>query len=168
MQAMRATLHKLKDLAGKPMLPSRKPSRRAQPDYSHAQTITNLRERQPLLSITQSQFAQFCSVHPNTVCNWASGRTRMNHAALLVLRVLEANHQAAGHVVDQAKGAPRGRPFAPGNPYRFGDCVGGWGADGAGGRLERLRLQIAAIAPNLSLTYAHRNPNGCCLNAACF
>jgi hypothetical protein len=74
-----------------------------------------------LLSITQSQFTQFCSVHPDTVCNWASGRTRMNHAALLVLRVLEANHQAAGHVVDQAKGPPRGRPFAPGNPYRFGD-----------------------------------------------
>jgi len=95
----------------------------------------------------------------------------MNHAALLVLRVLEANHQAAGHVVDQAKGAPRGWPFAPGNPYRFGDRRRPvWVAGGqmAGGRLERLRLQIAAIAPNLSLTYAHRNPNGCCSNAARF
>jgi DNA-binding transcriptional regulator YiaG len=121
MQAMRATLHKLRDLAGKLMLSSRKPSRRAQPDYRHAQTITNLRERLALLSITQSQFAQLCGVHPNTVYNWASGRTRMNHAALLVLQVLEANHRVARHVGDQAKGAPRGRPFAPGNPYRFGD-----------------------------------------------
>jgi len=121
MAIMRAMLHKLRDLAGKLMLPSRKPSRRAQRDYSHALPITNLRERLALLSITQSQLAQLCGVHPNTVYNWASGRTRMNHAALLVLGVLEANHQAAGYIVDQAKGAPRGRPFAPGNPYRFGD-----------------------------------------------
>jgi len=121
MPIMRATLHKLRDLVGKLMLPSRKPARRAQRDYSHALPITNLRERLALLSITQSQFAGLCGVHPNTVCNWCAGRTRMNHTALLVLRVLEANHQAAGHVGDQAKGAPRGRPIAPGNPYRFED-----------------------------------------------
>jgi DNA-binding transcriptional regulator YiaG len=120
MQAMRATLHKLIDLAGKLMLSSRKPSRRAQPDVSHALPTTNLRERLALLNVSQSQFAQLCGVHPNTVYNWAGGRTRMNHAALVVLRLLEAN-QAAGDVIEQTKGAPRGRPFAPGNPYRFGD-----------------------------------------------
>jgi hypothetical protein len=55
-------LHKLRDLAGKVILPSRKPSRRAQPDISHALPITNLRERLALLAITQGHspgFAEF-------------------------------------------------------------------------------------------------------------
>jgi transcriptional regulator with XRE-family HTH domain len=48
-----------------------------------------LRERLALLGITQSQIADLCEVHPNTVYNWAAGRTRMNAAADLLLELLE-------------------------------------------------------------------------------
>ena len=41
----------------------------------------NLRTRLKALAITQSQFADLCEVHPNTLGNWAAGRTRMNAAA---------------------------------------------------------------------------------------
>ena len=122
MPEMRAMFHKLIYLAGKLMLPSHQPSLHAQPDVRHALPITNLKERLALLAITQSQFARLCRVHPNTVWNWASGRTRMNHAALMVLEILEADYMSAQYVAcDTAKGRPRGRPFAKGNPFRFGD-----------------------------------------------
>jgi hypothetical protein len=46
----------------------------------------------------------------------------MNHAAELVLQVLEADRRAAQYVAGQrTRGRPRGKPFAEGNPYRFGD-----------------------------------------------
>jgi DNA-binding transcriptional regulator YiaG len=122
MQVMRATFNKLKDLASKWLAPTRPLALQAQPDITRALRPTNLRERLTSLSITQSQFADLCQVHPNTVSNWASGRTRMNHAAELVLQVLEADRRAAQYVADQrTKGRPRGKPFAQGNPYRFGD-----------------------------------------------
>jgi len=109
------------DLAGKLILPSGKPAQplalQAQTDISHAQTLTNLKERLTSLTITQSQFAQLCNVHPNTVSNWARGRTRMNHAAEIVLQVLEADRRSAQYVAShRTKGRPRGKPFAQGNP----------------------------------------------------
>jgi DNA-binding transcriptional regulator YiaG len=123
---MRAILHKLLDLAGKVILPTRRLARPlalpAQPDIRHALTPANLKARLTSLTITQSQFAQLCDVRPNTVSNWASGRTRMNHAAELVLQVLEADRRAAQYVASRrTRGRPRGKPFAQGNPYRFGD-----------------------------------------------
>jgi DNA-binding transcriptional regulator YiaG len=99
MQAMRATLNKLRKLAGKWLAPARPLALQAQPDITHALPITNLRERLTSLAITQSQFAELCQVHPNTVSNWANGRTRMSGAAEPVLQVLEADKQAAQYVV---------------------------------------------------------------------
>jgi DNA-binding transcriptional regulator YiaG len=115
MQAMRATFNKLRDLAGKWLVPTRPLALQPQPDSTRAQTSTNLKARLTSLTLTQSQFAQLCEVHPNTVGNWACGRTRMNHAAELVLQVLEADHRAAQYVAGQrTRGRPRGKPFEQG------------------------------------------------------
>jgi DNA-binding transcriptional regulator YiaG len=117
MSAMRAMLHKLMDLASTWLSPTQAVALQAQPDIRHALTHTNLKARLTSLTITQSQFAQLCDVHPNTVSNWANGRTRMNHAAELVLQVLEADQRAAQYVASQrTRGRPRGKPFAQGNP----------------------------------------------------
>jgi transcriptional regulator with XRE-family HTH domain len=82
-----------------------------------------LRTRLKALNITQSQFADLCEVHPNNVGNWAAGRTRMNAAADLLLELLDDRPEVRRALCMDTKpsGAPRGRPFGPGNPYRFGD-----------------------------------------------
>ncbi len=116
MQAMRATFNKLRDIAGKWLAPTSPLALPAQPDITRARTITNLKARLTSLIITQSQFAQLCDVHPNTVDNWASGRTRMNHAAELVLQVLDADHRAA----QLWQASEQEAAIAQGNPWRFG------------------------------------------------
>ena len=90
---------------------------------SDPQTPTNLRTRLKALNITQSQFVDLCEVHPNTLGNWAAGRTRMNAAPDLLLELLEDRPEVRRALCMDTKtsGAPRGRPFAKGYPYRFGD-----------------------------------------------
>ena len=84
---------------------------------------TDLRARLKALGTIQADFADLCEVHPNTVSNWVSGRTRMNAAAEVLLEILESNASVrrAYCVGVKIPGAPRGLPFAKGNAYRFGD-----------------------------------------------
>jgi DNA-binding transcriptional regulator YiaG len=81
----------------------------------------NLKDRLAKLDVTQAQFASFCGVHATPVNNWANGRTRMHPSAEQVLTVLEHNEALRRHTVHRDRAAPRGKPFAQGNPYRFGD-----------------------------------------------
>ena len=119
---MRAMMHSLIDLAGKWLLPTPPLAHSARRDVRPAQTCTDLKHRLMSVGITQSQFADLCGIHRNTVSAWCNGRARTNQAALLVLKVLEADQAAARYVAGgREKSRPRGKPFAQGNPYRFGD-----------------------------------------------
>jgi DNA-binding transcriptional regulator YiaG len=121
---MRDFLNNILALARGRILPSSAPvSRPARMTSEHAQNVTNLRARPCYLGVSKVDFAELCDVHPNTVSNWARGRTRMSGAAELVLMLLEDHHEVrrALCVGVKAKGEPRGRAFKPGNPYRFGD-----------------------------------------------
>jgi DNA-binding transcriptional regulator YiaG len=95
----------------------------AQTDDKHAQKPERLAARLSSLSISKASFAVICGVSERTVANWVSGRTRINPAALAYLEQIEANAELRRTlgIGEKAKGAPRGRPFAKGNPYRFGD-----------------------------------------------
>ena len=109
---------------GKPLNATAKPLVPSAPmTAKHAQIITKLRGRLNHLDISQADFAVICDVHPNTVSNWARGRTRINRTALAFLEQIEASADLRRRLqVDvKATGAPRGKPFAKGNVYRFGD-----------------------------------------------
>jgi len=95
----------------------------AQTDDKHAQKPERLAARLSSLSITKANFAIICRVSERTVANWSSGRTRINPAALAYLEQIEASADLRCKlgIGEKAKGAPRGKPFEPGNPYRFGD-----------------------------------------------
>jgi hypothetical protein len=58
-----------------------------------------------------------------TVNNWVKGRTRVHPTALIMLDMLEHSAEVREMMCVGLKltGAPRGKPFAKGNPYRFGD-----------------------------------------------
>jgi DNA-binding transcriptional regulator YiaG len=117
---MRAIAHKLWDLTiGCWQSHSCRKAIAAQLPERRALIPTNLKDRLAKLDVTQAQFVSFCGVHPNTVNNWANGRTLMHPSAERVLTVLE--HNAALRRYTREKAAPRGKPFAAGNPYRFGD-----------------------------------------------
>ena len=75
------------------------------------------------LNISKASFAVICGVSERTVANWVSGRTRINPAALAYLEQIEASAdlRCTLGIGEKTKGAPRGKPFEPGNPYRFGD-----------------------------------------------
>jgi DNA-binding transcriptional regulator YiaG len=89
----------------------------------HAQTVESLSTRLRRLAITQAEFADICEVTPRTVSNWVRGRTRVNTTALAFLEQIEASDELRWRLCigEKIKGAPRGRPFERGNPYRFGD-----------------------------------------------
>jgi hypothetical protein len=89
----------------------------------HAQTIEGLSARLKRIAITQAEFADICEVTPRTVPNWVRGRTRVNTTALAFLEQIEASDELRWRLCigEKIKGAPRGRPFERGNPYRFGD-----------------------------------------------
>src|SRR5512133_1970505 len=88
-----------------------------------AQNIENFPSRLRQLGISQAEFADTCGVTAKTVNNWVKGRTRVNPTALAFLDQIEASAALRWRlcVGETFKGAPRGKPFAKGNPYRFGD-----------------------------------------------
>jgi transcriptional regulator with XRE-family HTH domain len=99
-------------------------------DIGHAQSMAvdpqdteSLSVRLKQLGISQAEFAAICEVTAKTVSNWVKGRTRVNPTALAFLDQIEASAGLRWRlcVGDRLKGAPRGKPFAKGNPYRFGD-----------------------------------------------
>jgi len=128
---MRRILNDIMAFAFGHSLPPGKPQNsRSQPSASlarvtakHAQNVTELRARLNHLGISQAGFADLCHVHANTVSSWARGCTRMNGAAKLLLELMEdqAEVRRALCVGFKVKCEPRGRPFAKGNVYRFGD-----------------------------------------------
>ena len=75
------------------------------------------------LDISQVAFADIVGVTPRTVSNWVKGRTEISEAAQLILELLEEDPDLRDEfgVGMKIKGLPRGRAFARGNPYRFGD-----------------------------------------------
>ena len=89
----------------------------ARVDTSHAQTGEAFSARLRVLDVSHWEFATVCGVTKRTVSNWAGGRHRVSPAAMTLLMVLE-KRQA---FIVKPKKAPRGRPFKPGNAYRFGD-----------------------------------------------
>jgi DNA-binding transcriptional regulator YiaG len=98
-------------------------SRYAQIMACHAQNIESLSARLKRLAITQADFADICEVTPRTVSNWVRGRTRVSSTALAFLEQIEASDDLRWRLCigEKIKGAPRGKPFTKGNPYRFGD-----------------------------------------------
>jgi transcriptional regulator with XRE-family HTH domain len=88
-----------------------------------AQDRDSLSIRLKQLGISQAEFADICSVTTKTVNNWVKGRTRVNPTALIMLEMLEHSAEVREMMCIGVKftGAPRGKPFAKGNPYRFGD-----------------------------------------------
>jgi transcriptional regulator with XRE-family HTH domain len=89
----------------------------------HPQKPESLASRLKHLGITQADFADICRVSEKTVGNWLSGRTNINPTALEFLKVIEYSTELRKMLCigEKFKGAPRGKPFAKGNPYRFGD-----------------------------------------------
>ena len=87
----------------------------------HAQNQEILAIRLKQLGLCQADFADICGVTPRTVNNWIHGRTKMSDAADLVLELLEDHPAVRNDLIYKTKGAPRGQPFAKGNPFRFGD-----------------------------------------------
>jgi transcriptional regulator with XRE-family HTH domain len=87
------------------------------------QDIESLPSRLKQLGISQAEFADICDVTAKTVNNWVKGRTRVNPTALAFLDQIEASADLRWRlcVGEKLKGAPRGKSFAKGNPYRFGD-----------------------------------------------
>ena len=75
------------------------------------------------LGISQVAFADIVGVTPRTVWNWVKGRTEISEAVELILELLEEDPDLRDEfgVGMKVKGLPRGRAFARGNPYRFGD-----------------------------------------------
>ena len=90
---------------------------RARVTKNHAQKGEAFSARLKALTFSQNDFASICGVSKRTVTSWATGRHRVSPAALTLLAILEKKQ---ARVVKPPK-APRGRPFEPGNPYRFGD-----------------------------------------------
>ena len=88
----------------------------ARVDTSHAQIGEAFSARLRALGASHREFAMVCGVSKRTVSNWAAGRHRVSPAAMTLLQVLE-KRQA---FIVKPKKAPRGRPFEPGNAYRFG------------------------------------------------
>jgi transcriptional regulator with XRE-family HTH domain len=88
-----------------------------------AQDRESLSSRLKQLGISQAEFADICGVTTKTVNNWVKGRTRVSPTALAFLGQIEASAGLRWRlcVGEKCKGAPRGKPFAKGNPYRFGD-----------------------------------------------
>lgn len=84
---------------------------------NHAQSGEAFSARLRALGVSQRDFAIVCGVTKRTVSNWAAGRHRVSPAAMTLLEVLE-KRQA---FIVKPKKEPRGRPFEPGNAYRFGD-----------------------------------------------
>ena len=89
----------------------------ARVNTNHAQRGEAFSARLRALSVSQQDFAIVCGVTKRTVSNWAAGRHRVSPAAMTLLVVLEKRQ---AYIVKPKK-APRGRPFQPGNAYRFGD-----------------------------------------------
>jgi DNA-binding XRE family transcriptional regulator len=89
----------------------------------HAQKPESLKHRLKHFGIAQADFADICQVSEKTVNNWLSGRAKINPTALVLLDLIEHSAELR-HMLcvgEKFKGAPRGKPFAAGNPYRFGD-----------------------------------------------
>jgi hypothetical protein len=95
----------------------------AHTDDPGAQKTAILAARLQVLGITKANFAAIVGVSERTVGNWSAGRTKMNAAADLLLEQIEASADLRCKlgIGEKVKGAPRGKPFEPGNPYRFGD-----------------------------------------------
>jgi hypothetical protein len=96
-------------------------------------------------------------VSERTVANWVTGRTQINPAALAYLEEIEASADLRCKlgISEKVNGAPRGRPFAPGNPPIASGTAGG--LCGWLGRRWRewsprtIASSIAAIAPKQPL-----------------
>jgi DNA-binding transcriptional regulator YiaG len=95
--------------------------RLAQMSEADAQRGESLSRRLKRLGMTQSDFADICQVTPKTVSNWVRGKTDVNPMAWVLLEILEDYPDVRRDFLGAVKGRPRGRPFAPGNPFRFGD-----------------------------------------------
>jgi DNA-binding transcriptional regulator YiaG len=93
----------------------------AQMSEADAQRGENLSARLKRLGMTQSDFAAICEVTPKTVSNWVRGKTEVNPMAWVLLEILEDYPDVRRAFVGAVKGCPRGKPFEPGNPFRFGD-----------------------------------------------
>jgi DNA-binding transcriptional regulator YiaG len=99
------------------------------PNANAAQMLTQHAQKPEILTrltslgITQTEFAAIVGVKSRTVSNWVRGRTRMSEAATVVLELLEDHPDVRRDLCVDATApyAPRGKPFAKGNPYRFGD-----------------------------------------------
>jgi transcriptional regulator with XRE-family HTH domain len=88
-----------------------------------AHGIKSLSLRLKQLGLSQAEFAAICDVTAKTVNNWVKGRTRVHPTALIMLEMLEHSAEVREMMCIGVKftGAPRGKPFAKGNPYRLGD-----------------------------------------------
>ena len=86
-----------------------------------AQIAESLSARLKQLSMTQSDFAAICEVTPKTVSNWVHGKTAVNPMALVLMEILEEYPDVRRDFMHMVKRRPRGKPFQPGNPFRFGD-----------------------------------------------
>jgi DNA-binding transcriptional regulator YiaG len=86
-----------------------------------AQMAESLSSGLKRLGMTQSDFADICEVTPKTVSNWVRGKTDVNPMAWVLLEILENYPDVRRDFVCALKGRPRGKPFEPGNPFRFGD-----------------------------------------------
>jgi lambda repressor-like predicted transcriptional regulator len=86
-----------------------------------AQTDESILARLEALGITQAGFAEIAEVSSRTVSNLVHGRTQMPSSAWLLLETLELYPEVRAEFIWKSRGRPRGKPFAQGNPYRFGD-----------------------------------------------